>query len=160
VNLSVPAVGIKYPAKQDTVYKIPITSTEYFLIENRNRNPKGTGVDITIADTAGIVSRHFDQDITGFNNWDVTGIRGSVVDVSNYDWAIIGQTDSTKKYDGGGILIWHIDENVIQDGLSTNSINVNLDHRGVDLEEADGAKDIGQFYESMTAGSGTEPDGR
>ena len=156
VNLSVPAVGIKYPAKQDTVYKIPITSTEYFLIENRNRNPKGTGVDITIADTAGIVSRHFDQDITGFNNWDVTGIRGSVVDVSNYDWAIIGQTDSTKKYDGGGILIWHIDENVIQDGLSTNSINVNLDHRGVDLEEADGAKDIGQFYESMTAGSGTE----
>jgi len=97
-----------------------------------------------------------DQDITGFNNWDVTGIRGSVVDVSNYDWAIIGQTDSTKKYDGGGILIWHIDENVIQDGLSTNSINVNLDHRGVDLEEADGAKDIGQFYESMTAGSGTE----
>jgi len=29
----IPAVGIKYPAKQDTVYKIPITSTEYFLIE-------------------------------------------------------------------------------------------------------------------------------
>jgi len=155
-NLFVPAVGIKYTAKQDTVYKIPITSSEYFLIENRNRNPKGTGLDITIADATGIVSRHFDQDITGFNNWDVSGMNGSVIDVSNYDWAIVGQTDSTKKYDGGGILIWHIDENVIQAGMSTNSVNVNLDHRGVDLEEADGAKDIGQFYESMTAGSGTE----
>jgi hypothetical protein len=156
VSLSVPAVGIKYPAKQDTVYKIPISSSEYFLIENRNRNPRGTGLDITIADTTSIVTRHFDQDVTGFNNWDVSGIRGSVVDVSNYDWAIIGQTDSTKKYDGGGILIWHIDENVIQAGLSTNSVNVNADHRGVDLEEADGAQDIGQNYESMTAGSGTE----
>ena len=156
VNIAMPAVGIKYPSMQDTVYKIPITSSEYFLIENRNRNPYGTGLDVTIVDSTSVVSRHFNQDITGFNNWDVSGISGSVLDVSNYDWAIVGQTDSTHMYDGGGILIWHIDENVIQAGLSTNTVNVNLDHRGVDLEEADGAQDIGQVYESMTAGSGTE----
>jgi Secretion system C-terminal sorting domain len=156
LHLQVPAVGIKYPSKQDTIYKIPITASEYFLVENRNRNPKGTGVDIIIADSTSITSRHYDQDISGFNNWDISGIRGSVVDVSNFDWAIVGQTDSTKKYDGGGILIWHIDENVIQAGLSTNSVNINPDHRGIDLEEADGAHDIGQNYEAMTAGSGTE----
>ena len=159
-NLSVPAVGLKYPAKQDTVYKIPITSSEYFLVENRNRNPKGTGLDIKIANAKGdTLWRHFNQDNTGFNCYDVSGISGSVIDVSNFDWALIGETDGTgnsSPYDGGGILIWHIDENVIQAGLSTNSVNANLDHRGVDLEEADGSKDIGQSYGSMTAGSGTE----
>jgi hypothetical protein len=142
-NLSVPAVGLKYSMQQDTVYKIPITSSEYFLVENRNRNPKGTGLDILIADTISMSSRHFNQDTTGFNNWDISGIRGSVIDVSNFDWAIIGQTDSTKHYDGGGILIWHIDETMIQAGLMTNSVNANPNHRGVDLEEADGSKDIG-----------------
>jgi hypothetical protein len=148
VNLSVPAVGLKYPSKQDTVYKIPITSSEYFLIENRNRNPKGTGLDIKIANAKGdTLWRHFNKDTTGFSYDSVNGISGSVVDVSNFDWALPGFMDTTHLYDGGGILIWHIDENVIQAGLSTNSINTNLTHRGVDLEEADGAKDIGQVAE-------------
>jgi hypothetical protein len=156
-NLSVPAVGLKYPTKQDTVYKIPITSSEYFLVENRNRNPKSNGLDIKIANAKGdTLWRHFSQDTDCFRYYDVSGINGSIVDVSNYDWAIIGETDGTGKYDGGGILIWHIDENMIQAGLSTNSVNANLDHRGVDLEEADGSKDIGQSYASLTAGSGTE----
>jgi hypothetical protein len=153
-NISVPAVGIKYPPRQDTVYKIPITSSEYFLIENRSRNPKGTGLDIEIADIKGnTLWRHFDQDTTGFNYYSDNLIDGSVVDVSNFDWAVIGETDGSGKsspYDGGGILIWHIDETIISSGLSTNSINVNLNHRGVDLEEADGAKDIGQTAEYGT----------
>ena len=119
-NLSVPAVGLKYPSKQDTIYKIPITSSEYFLVENRNRNPYGTGLDIKIADANGdTLWRHFNNDTAGFNCYDVSGVSGSVLDVSNFDWAVIGdgEYDTTGKsspYDGGGILIWHIDENVIQ----------------------------------------------
>ncbi len=157
-NLTVPAVGLKYPAKQDTVYKIPITSSEYFLVENRNRNPKGAGLDIKTANARGdTIWRHFDQDIIGFCYYDVSRISGSVVDVSNYDWALPGFMDTTHLYDGSGILIWHIDENVIQAGLSTNSVNANLDHRGVSLEEADGSQDIGQNYVAMSdPGSGTE----
>jgi len=148
-NLSVPAVGLKYPMQQDTVYKIPITSSEYFLVENRNRNPKGTGLDIEIADPHGVTLwRHFNQDTTTFNYYNNSLITGSVIDVSNFDWALIGdgETDTIGKsspYDGGGILIWHIDESVIQEGLITNSVNANPNHRGVDLEEADGSKDIG-----------------
>ncbi|MCX6121327.1 MAG: T9SS type A sorting domain-containing protein [Ignavibacteriales bacterium] len=143
-TLSVPAVGLKYPMQQDTVYKIPITSSEYFIVENRNRNPKGTGVDVKIADANGdTLWRHFDQDTPGFNTYTDSLISGSIVDVSNFDWALVGYTDTTHENDGGGILIWHIDESVIQAGLSTNSVNTNPNHRGVDLEEADGAKDIG-----------------
>ncbi len=158
INLSVPAVGLKYSMKQDTVYKIPITSSEYFLIENRNRNPRGTGLDIKIASAKGDTSwRHFDQDIASFCYYNVSGISGSVIDVSNFDWALPGLMDTTHLYDGGGILIWHIDENVIQAGLSTNSVNANLDHRGVSLEEADGSQDIGQDYVAMSdPGYGTQ----
>ena len=158
-NLSVTAVGLKYQQKQDTVYKIPITSSEYFLVENRNRNPLGTGLDITIAKANGDTLRHhFYQDDAGFNYTNVDGkvISGSILDVSNFDWALTGETDSLPFY-GGGILIWHIDENVIQAGLISNSINANPDHRGVDLEEADGSKDIGQSYAAFTdPGYGTE----
>ena len=81
-NVSVPAVGLKYPSKQDTVYRIPISSSEYFLVENRNRNPKGTGLDIKIANTNGdTLWRHFNQDTVGFNYYDESGISGSIVDV-------------------------------------------------------------------------------
>ena len=42
-----------------------------------------------------------------------------------------------------GILIWHIDETIINSGISSYSINSDLYLKGVDLEEADGAQDIG-----------------
>jgi hypothetical protein len=153
-NIVLPAVGL---SNEDTVYQIPISSSEYFLVENRNRNPKETGLDIKIADANGdTLWRHYNQDTSGFRYYDVSGINGSIVDVSNFDWALIGETDGTGKYDGGGILVWHIDEKIIQNGLKTNTVNADPDHRGVDLEEADGSKDIGQSYESLEAGSGTE----
>jgi hypothetical protein len=44
--------------------------------------------------------------------------------------------------DGSGILIWHIDENIIAENFTENfdrnRINGNAYHKGVDLEEADG----------------------
>jgi M6 family metalloprotease-like protein len=154
-NLVLPAVGLS-DVVEDTVYQIPISSSEYFLVENRNRNPHGTGLSLTFATASGDSIVHFIQDTVGFRYYDVSGIRGSVVDVSNFDWAVIGEIDGTGKYDGGGILIWHIDENIIQAGLKSNTVNADIEHRGVELKEADGSKDIGQSYESLTSGSGTE----
>jgi len=42
-----------------------------------------------------------------------------------------------------GLLIWHIDEDRINNGITNYTINGNREKRGVDLEEADGAQDIG-----------------
>ena len=42
-----------------------------------------------------------------------------------------------------GLLIWHIDESVIEQGIDDYSINVDKEFQGVDLEESDGAQDIG-----------------
>jgi hypothetical protein len=154
--LELPAVSLSNLG-QDTVYKIPISGSEYFLVENRSRILEGGGVDLDIADAYGNVQhRHFDRDIDGFNYFDVSEIHGSVLDISNFDWAFWGEIDGQDDFDGGGILIWHIDENIINAGLSANSVNTDINHRGVDLEEADGSQDIGRVYDFLTAGYGTE----
>jgi len=155
-TLTLPAVGLTNTG-QDIVYKIPISQSEYFLLENRNRDPEGNGQTLTIVKNGADTFQHFGKDTTGFSFYDVGLITGSVIDVESFDWAVTGDmTDGTGKYDGGGILIWHIDENIIQAGLKSNTVNADIDHRGVELMEADGSKDIGQTYESLTPGSGTE----
>lgn len=59
----------------------------------------------------------------------------------------------------GGLLIWHIDEDVINARMASNTVNDNENHKGVDLEEADGLRDLdygrnrgdaGDFYPGST----------
>jgi hypothetical protein len=59
--------------------------------------------------------------------------NGVVVSVPNYDIAL----------PASGLLIWHIDENIIYSSLDGYGINNDISSMGVDLEEADGAQDIG-----------------
>lgn len=61
------------------------------------------------------------------------GEGGILLEVDEYDWGI----------PGSGLLIWHVDEKVIQEHYATNTVNADPYHRGVDLEEADGFQDIG-----------------
>ncbi|MFC1682910.1 FG-GAP-like repeat-containing protein [Candidatus Zixiibacteriota bacterium] len=58
---------------------------------------------------------------------------GVIIEIDEYDWGI----------PGSGLLIWHIDEKVIRENYESNAVNADPDHRGVDLEEADGFQDIG-----------------
>ena len=50
------------------------------------------------------------------------------------------------KYDtylpGEGLLIWHIDEEIMLSKWSSNTVNNDEDHKGMDLEEADGEDDL------------------
>ena len=40
------------------------------------------------------------------------------------------------------MLIWHIDEEIIDSKWNSNSVNNDEEHKGVDLEEADGEDDL------------------
>ena len=75
------------------------------------------------------------------------------------------------KYDsylpGEGLLIWHIDEDVINSKWNSNSVNNDEEHKGVDLEEADGQDDLdnnanrgdsGDPYDSGSFTKDTYPD--
>jgi hypothetical protein len=141
--LSVPAVGLT-TVGEDTIYKVPISDREYFLIENRSRDPQGNGQRLTVRKGNSTITQYFAGDGAGFNLNDISGVAGSVIDVEDFDWAMPGITGGDNTVVGGGILIWHIDENVIARGLQDNTVNADPTHRGVDLEEADGSNDIGQ----------------
>ncbi len=153
-ELMLPAVGLTAP--EDVIYKIPINDREYFLLENRIRDPHQNGQRLTIREGNAIVTRHFGTDTTGFRFDDVSAISGAVVDAEDFDWAVPGYPDTTEVFRGGGLLIWHIDEEIIQRGLVDNTVNADPNRRGVDLEEADGAEDIGRTYDLLEAGFGTE----
>jgi len=144
-------------ATPDTVYRVRFSPTEYFLLENRNRDPQRNGQTITSVYNGVLRTQHFRRDTSGFNAYDITGLAGTVTDVEDLDWSLPGGNGDNNEWYDGGILIWHIDEAVIEAGRTSNTVNADPEHRGVDLEEADGSQDIGQLYEGVfAAGSGSE----
>jgi hypothetical protein len=133
------------------IAKVGLSSDEYFLIENRHRDPLNDGVTITIRRADGSLAQQtftnrdevFINQHSGFDRLLEPGV---VVDVSNYDFALPGGLDASGDIDrmlNGGILIWHIDESVIRQKLGREGINNDPHRRAVNLREADGAQDIG-----------------
>ena len=115
--------------------KVDIDEDEYFLLENRtnwyrsnvnidsirraiyNRTDTIPNIIEIIFDSIGVVRDE----------------NGVVVSVPDYDIGL----------PGSGLLIWHIDESIIDDNIQSNSINNDPKYKGVDLEEAGGPQDIG-----------------
>lgn len=125
-----------------SVYKILIDAKEYFLIENRNRDAHKNGVTVFYRNGAVLGSKNFTNDIDGFQNGDIWKLEKNIVDVNDFDWSLPGIKNDTANYQGG-ICIWHIDENVIDANFASNTINNDINHRGVKLMEAKGSQDIG-----------------
>ncbi|MBN2355506.1 hypothetical protein JXO59_05295, partial [candidate division KSB1 bacterium] len=122
------------------IFKVPVTEHEYFLIENRQNDINGDRITIG-RDEYG---RKAEFDSTG--RVVAPADIGVLTRIDEYDYGL----------PGSGILIWHIDEQVIQAGLASNTVNNNRDHRGVDLVECDGAQDIGYVYDLFDAAYGAE----
>ena len=151
IFLSLPAVSL-----QDSVYRIPISAQEYFLVENRNRDAQRNGQRVTSRFRGFTRTQTFPRDIPGFNSFEIDSLAGVVTDVEDLDWSLPGGVDENGVFFDGGVLVWHVDESVIAQGLLTNGVNANPLRRGVNLEEADGSQDIGQQYDFLAPGSGSE----
>ena len=111
------------------IYKVPINTKEYFLIEERF-------VDVSKDTTV----YKFEYSEDSILHIDSTGIRvwkdGILTSFSGYyDWGL--PPDSGM----GGLAIWHIDEDKIASDSLYNEINVGSP-KGVDMEEADGIQDF------------------
>lgn len=123
---------------------VPISASEYFLVENRHRDPEGDGLVLRIWKEGVVSTQRFTNADTSFTRFNVDGFAGGVVvGVDNYDWALPGGRDEEGGVLNGGILVWHVDEDRLREGLAANAVNADPRRRGVDLEEADGAQDIG-----------------
>jgi M6 family metalloprotease-like protein len=141
-------------AGQNTILKIPINASEYFLVENRQRNV----IDNSLSPE--IISR-FDTS----NNSDGT------ITIDTVYLAGVTRSGTTKvithvdEYDNGlpgnGLLIWHIDENIIRANIGINSINNDPERRGVRVVEGSGSQDIGYGFSGffgVSVGSGDKFD--
>ncbi|HUI93951.1 MAG TPA: hypothetical protein VLX68_17035 [Chitinivibrionales bacterium] len=133
------AVSAAHPG-DTTILLVPINDHEYYLIENRQRNLSG---DTTV----------FNWDIgkgppdtAVIDQYEPVNLQSrTVVDsVSNDGSRVIL---SAKNYDVGipasGLLVWHIDENIIRDRLKYDMLNADSNYKAVCLEEADGINDLG-----------------
>ncbi|NKB71793.1 MAG: hypothetical protein GKR89_32355 [Candidatus Latescibacteria bacterium] len=111
--------------------RLPIGEGEYFLLENRQqRGQRGL--------PAGVESQFpadelvwIDVDEIEFSRSDSAGVW---LGVEEYDAFI----------PGSGLLIWHVDEQVIPAGSASSGFNNDPVRQGIALEEADGYRDIGQ----------------
>lgn len=152
-DIQLPASSMDQP---NSIAKYNLSDSEYFLIENRHRDPNSTGITITIRQPDGTeVQQTFTNEDEAFvfqeSDFDTLLQAGTFVNASNFDFSLPGGLDVGEDEDdpsddrelNGGILIWHIDEAMINMQLQSERVNADEKRRGVDLEEADGAQDIG-----------------
>ncbi|NOX19627.1 MAG: T9SS type A sorting domain-containing protein [Chlorobi bacterium] len=154
-NKSINLVAQRAAAEGDTtLLKIPITSTEYYLIENRSRDAHQDGVTVTYKVGGNVYTKNFTADSDSFVYYNVSAISGVVIDVDEPDWAIpaVDTNDEEGVFSDAGIVIWHIDESVVLSSVADNSVNADKDRRGVFIEEADGIFDIGEDFQNIFTG--------
>ena len=115
--------------------RIDINDHEYFLIENRTNWFRST---VSIDSAVYAVRNRGDS----FPN-ETAIIFDSLGAEIDENGVIISFPDYDIGLPGSGLLIWHIDEYIIADSISSYAVNSNKNLRGIDLEEAGGAQDIG-----------------
>jgi len=135
--------GIEEPGEGAKLLKVPISSSEYFLLENRLRDSNFDG--------------EFRFDDRDGDNWpDLMDDDYQLDDgtYSEFDFGLPGiltvNPGTGQPYDnpllGSGVLIWHVDDEVIRNNFNLNytenCVNCDVFHPGIDLEEADGIQHL------------------
>jgi len=144
-----------------TCVRIPITGNEYYLVVNRVHD---TNFDSLF--TFGDVDSNLVPDNT------------DSLDGAEFDFFLTDLTnpfvrrfdprygfDVLFRYTGSGVYVWHIDEAVVRETLASGMLPDDFaEHKGVDLEEADGVQDLdrggpagfalGSHWDSFRSGDG------
>ncbi|HMI32014.1 MAG TPA: M6 family metalloprotease domain-containing protein, partial [Candidatus Limnocylindrales bacterium] len=111
--------------------EIPVTQSEYFLLENREQDLNQNGV--------------FDfDDVNGDGSFDfyTDSYQGA-----EFDYWLPGSGA------GSGLLVYHVDESKLASGLLLNIVNGDRDRKAVDLVEANGVEDLDDPPNGLNAGS-------
>jgi len=119
--------------------RIPVTAQEEFILECRFRDPEN--------DSVAYAYPRGGRRMTLKDDYSVEVEPGFRVPVRADDLDF----DSP----GSGILIWHHDR-TLDHLIDKGYFNAEDELRGLDLEEADGAQDLGRDYPFLTAGYGTD----
>jgi len=147
-----------------TLIKIPINATEYYLIENRKRDALKDGSTVTYITNGETYTVTFERDYENYIFYNVDTLKGVILDVDEHDWALPGgdRNSVIETFEDLGLIIWHIDERIIDENYETNTVNNDKYARGVAIVEADGIRDIGETFQTVfgetVVGEGTKED--
>jgi len=123
------------PPGSDRYAMIPLNDTEYFLIENRHGLAPVDQFAARVDSLNSVVLGPVTND----------ELREPTYD---YDFAL----------PGWGLLIWHVNDRQINPyRVAMNDVNTSYLDRGLELEEADGIKDLGNPYSAYWDGSPYDP---
>jgi len=125
------------------IHRIDIASDEFLIIQNRN-NWVFNNIDLdSLRNKNKIWSDSFQDSIPGHffdnlventgENVVISPNTGVILAVDNYDYGL----------PGSGIVIWHINESLIDINSLSSGINNNTQNKAIKIKEADGAMDIG-----------------
>jgi len=133
------------------ILQIPIDSDEYFLVENRcNFLTSKNNLDT-------LRNREYRANEEKYEE-SYPSLLPLIKDSIGAKFSSNGVLLSVSRYDlgipGSGLLIWHIDETIINRHIDDNLVNISKEEHGVDLEEGDGAQDFG--YEGPLLGPNVE----
>ncbi len=173
INSSFENLSLAFPMLEDEetpkLYKINISESEYFLIENRQQNPDGSVFINTSGETLATFTFETieDQNVYPPGHPYAGQPKFSFMDNSyvgcEWDFYLPGYGfGADPENDGSGILIWHIDENIINDNFTPDfeihSVNGDASHKGVDLEEADGLQQLDSTLYGYSSFYGSKDD--
>ncbi|MDD2332257.1 MAG: hypothetical protein PHI68_06365, partial [Candidatus Cloacimonetes bacterium] len=137
-----------------SILKIPLSPTEYILVENRSVDPDRDGGTAVWSDLNRRVAV-YPTAIEDPNN----------IPTYEYDYLLPSFVNVDNESFGGGVLVWHVDENIIynegtvgSDGVfysnyENNSVNTSYRRRGVKIIEADNLPDLGNVYSYYWTGT-------
>ena len=106
--------------------RVPIDASEYFLLENRQQRGVGEG-------------EGEEKDFDKLSR--VVWIDPDQIVIDEGVWVAMEEYDAFVP--GSGVLIWHVDEGVMERAAGPSAVNNQLHWKGIALEEADGFRDIG-----------------
>ncbi|MDP8201274.1 MAG: hypothetical protein P9M11_03965 [Candidatus Tenebribacter burtonii] len=173
INSTFENLSLVFPMSEDEdtpkLYKINISESEYFLIENRQQNPDGSFFINTDGDTLATFTFETipNQKVYPAGHPYAGQPKFSFMENSyagcEWDFYLPGYGfGAAPENDGSGILIWHIDENVINENFTPDfeihSVNGDASHKGVDLEEADGIQQLDSTLHGYSSFYGSKDD--
>lgn len=130
-----------------SILLIPMNDHEYYLAENRQRNLAGND-QLFRFDTVGVGSSMV-RVIASYPynvNLDSNVTATSGMNASN---VILGVKNNDICLPASGVLVWHVDENIVRNRLTADLVNADSLYRGVALLEADGVFDLGITFSDI-----------
>ncbi len=154
VSLAASSVRLDPGNIRPNIVQLPLSETEYILAENRSVDPDGDGATAVFGGLNGRVILYPTALDDPDNN-----------PTYEYDYLLPSFMNQNGASIGGGVMLWHVNEDIIynqgttySDGVwvsnfDNNTVNTAYNYRGVKVIEADGLEDIGNEYSYYWTGT-------